>query len=231
MSETNKLVFHGLDREGDIEVRQRNAPHWFQVGAAIFVTFRTIDSLPREVILRMQAELEHWLTIKKFPIELAASTVHRKAPNHQQLLETLKAQDRKEFRRMADRLFHMSLDDCHGECLLKSPELAKVVANAILHDNDDKFDLECFVMMPNHVHAIVQFRNGYDLSIVGQSWMRYSARLMHRALVQQGAFWQPEPFDHIIRSPEQFLYLQKYIAENPTKANLSRNEYVYWARE
>jgi len=86
-------------------------------------------------------------------------------------------------------------------------------------------------VMPNHVHATVQFRNGYDLSIVGQSWMRYSARLIHRALVKQGEFWQPEPFDHIIRSPEQFLYLQKYIAENPTKANLSRNEYVYWARE
>ncbi len=231
MNETSKIVFHALDREADIDVRERNLPHWFQVDAAIFVTFRTIDSLPLEVVLRMQSELEQWLTHKKLPIELAASTVQRKLKNHQQLLDTFESRDRKEFRRLADRLFHMSLDECHGECQLKRPDLTQIVADAILHDNDNKFDLDCFVVMPNHVHAIVQFRDGSALSIVGQSWMRYSARLIHHAIGESGAFWQPEPFDHVIRSSEQFLYLQKYIAENPRKANLNPRECLYWTRE
>ena len=54
MNETTKITFHALDREADIDVRERNIPHWFQVDAAIFVTFRSIDSLPSQVVLRMQ---------------------------------------------------------------------------------------------------------------------------------------------------------------------------------
>jgi len=45
-----------------------------------------------------------------------------------------------------------------------------------------------------------------------------------------GALWQPKPFDHIIRSPEQLDYLQKYIADNPQKANLSPNNYLFRER-
>ena len=51
------VVFNALDREADIQVSERNLPHWFQVGAATFVTFRTADSLPGEVLLRMEREL------------------------------------------------------------------------------------------------------------------------------------------------------------------------------
>ncbi len=40
--------------------------------------------------------------------------------------------------------------------------------------------------------------------------------------------WQPEPFDHIIRSADQFRYLRGYIADNPKKANLPIGEYLYW---
>ncbi len=47
---------------------------------------------------------------------------------------------------------------------------------------------------------------------------------------EAGAFWQPEPFDHIIRSSEQFLYLEDYIADNPRKANLKEGEYLYSER-
>ena len=39
------IVFHALDREAEIEWTERNLPHWFQVDAAMFVTFRTADSV------------------------------------------------------------------------------------------------------------------------------------------------------------------------------------------
>ena len=230
MIEPKKVTFNAFDRDAEIEFSQRNLPHWFQVDTAMFVTFRTADSLPREVVMRLQLELEDWLSNKKLPIEIAASTVGVKLPNHNQLLDTLSVTDRKQFRKLADQLFHGALDECHGKCVLKRPELASIVANAILHRDDEAYDLDCFVIMPNHVHAIVQFRTNYGKSIVGQSWMRYTARMINPLIGESGAFWQPEPFDHVIRSAEQFVYLQRYVANNPSKAKLRAGEFLLWQR-
>ena len=72
--------------------------------------------------------------------------------------------------------------------------------------------------MPNHVHAIVQFRMGAKLKTVSQSWMRYTVRRIDAATGTSGSFWQSEPFGHIIRSPAQCEYLPDYVAENPTFA-------------
>jgi len=231
VDEPKKVTFNAFDRDAEIEFTQRNLPHWFQADAAIFVTSRTANSLPREVLIRMQSELEEWLATKKLPVELAASTFVVKLPNHEQLLDTLSVTDRRQFRKLADQLFHVGLDECHGKCELKRPELACIVANAIMHQDGTAYDLDCFVVMPNHVHAIVQFRSDNGKSIVGQSWMRYTARKINPQIGESGAFWQAEPFDHIIRSAEQFVYLQEYVANNPTKAKLRIGEYLLWQRK
>ena len=123
--ESNPSVkFHPLDREAEIQVRARNLPHWFQPGTAIFVTFRTADSMPAEVLQRWQIELEEWLLHAKLPIELADSVVNRRHQNHVQLLEKLSDVQQSEFRRLSNRIFHRCLDECHGECLMRQSELA-----------------------------------------------------------------------------------------------------------
>jgi putative transposase len=226
----NAPVFRPLDRDRDVEVRERNLPHWFQAASAIFVTFRTEDSLPKEVILRMQRELEDWLRNRNLPAELAMSAVTEKRVDHSHLLNSLDPAARTKFRRLVNRLFHGSLDECHGKCVLRQSSIAQIVANAIRHDNGVKFDLDRFVIMPNHVHATVQFRSGFNLSIVGQSWMRYTARQINVKIGSSGAFWQAEPFDHILRSAEQFVWTQEYIAQNAPNANLREGEFLLWIR-
>jgi len=230
MADSEKIQFLPFDKHADVDIRYRNLPHWFQPGAAIFVTFRTADSLPRDVVLRMTSQLEHWLASRSLPSALAKSALDVRLPQHQQILETLAPIDRQELTKQSNRLIHHALDECHGRCLLQRPELAKIVGEAILHGNDSKYDLDRFVIMPNHVHAIVQFRTGSSLSVVGQSWMRYSARQINRITGDRGAFWQAEPFDHIVRSANQFVYLQAYIEQNPAKACLGPDRYFYWNR-
>lgn len=228
--EDELVVFGTFDPAADVEITERNLPHWFQPGAAMFVTFRSADSLPRDVVLRWQGELEQWLALRGLPVRFAESTVHRRLHNHDALLDELSAAENREFKRLTDRVFHRSLDECHGACLLRRPELAKIVGDAVLFYQDLKYDLDRFVVMPNHVHAIVQFRTGANLKTVSQSWMRFTARKINVATGDSGAFWQPEPFDHIIRSPEQFAYLQRYTADNPKKARLRPGEFLYWER-
>jgi tetratricopeptide (TPR) repeat protein len=131
MDESPRAVFHSLDRDAEIEVSQRNLPHWFQVGSAVFITFRTADSWPREVLERRIRELEAWLTIQSLPRELACSLLDAKVANHHQLMASLDASHRRELQKRADQLIHGALDGCWGACLLRQSDLASIVAETL----------------------------------------------------------------------------------------------------
>lgn len=232
MHRSNRQTKFGLlDRSAEIQIKERNLPHWFQLGAATFITFRTADSLPKEVLVRWQGELEEWLQSRQLPFELASSTVQQRLPQHEALLARLNDQESRHFKKLSDRIFHRSLDECHGACLLRRSELARIVADALFFHCGSKYELDCFVIMPNHVHTIVQFVGTGCMKTVSQSWLRYTARQINVACGRTGVFWQAEPFDHIIRSPEQFSYLRNYIADNPAKANLCAEDFVLWQGE
>jgi len=221
-SDSDKVVFNAFDPQSEVERTCRNLPHWFQSGVATFLTFRTADSMPREVIERWEEEQKKWLCQHGLDTTLVAGTSS---------LAHLPVPVQLEFRRMRDRLWHWSLDSCHGECLLRQPELARIVGDVLRYFDGDRYDLDSFIIMPNHVHLLVQFRLPTTLRSQTQSWLRYSAREINKLLGRSGTFWQSEPFDHLIRSPEQFEYLQRYLAENPQKANLREGEYLFWTRE
>ncbi len=101
----------------------------------------------------------------------------------------------------------------------------------MLHGAGVTHDIDCLVVMPNHVHVLARFRGGTDRSLVGHRWMRYSARKINRLAGLQGAFWQPEPFDHLVRNAESFEGYQNYIASNPARAGLSSGECRFWSRD
>jgi len=219
-SEKN-LIFNAFNPQSEVQRSSRNLPHWFQQDVAVFLTFRTADSMPREVIERWNEEQKAWLLHHGLESSLVADPT---------LLTKLSLPMQSEFRRLRDRLWHRSLDDCHGACLLRQPKLARIVGDALRYFDGDRYDLDSFIVLPNHVHLLVQFRPPTTLKTQVQSWLRYSAREINKLCGKSGAFWQSEAFDHLVRSPEQFAYLQRYIAENPKKANLPAGDSLYWTR-
>lgn len=219
MSGHHGAVFHSFDPDAEIDFRSRHLPHWFQAGVAIFVTFRTIDSMPRAVVQRWHDEIVSWLAANGYAANVSSDVL----PD----AELLPARLRAEYRRVRSLGWHDCLDQCHGACVLRRPELARIVANTLLHFDGERYDLDCFVVMPNHVHVILQFRADFTLAKQTDSWLRFSARKINGRLRQKGAFWQAEPFDHLIRSERQFLYLRNYIRDNPKKAGLRRGEFLY----
>ena len=58
------------------------------------------------------------------------------------------------------------------------------------------------------------------------SWLHYSAYRIHQTIGERGHFWQSEPFDHLVRSSEQYEYLRTYIADNPQKAKLRTGQFL-----
>lgn len=201
---------------------QRYLPHRDQNGALTFVTFRLGDSMPKEVVARWLEEIaeamtQHGLAGQSLDAVLNSSHVPEKT---KQIFRDYKAER-----------WHFHLDSCHGECLLRQPCNAAEVSESILHFNADRYDVERFVVMPNHVHVLIQMRAGSELRKIFREIQRFSARQINRLMGRQGDLWQGEPFDHIVRSEAQFRHLQHYIYDNPQKAKLSPGEYLYWECE
>jgi putative transposase len=196
-------------------------PHWSQAGAVVFLTFRTADSIPREVVLRWEREQREWLKrLDVGPIPLVAESVAA-LPETEQL----------RFRKHFNRCRETCLDECHGRCVLKRPELAKIVADSLLHFDGDRYRMGDFVVMPNHVHLLAAFPNEDAMKKQCDSWLHFTAFQINKALGAKGKFWQQEPFDHLVRSVVQYEHLRLYIADNPKKARLRPGEYLYRRRE
>ena len=84
-----------------------------------------------------------------------------------------------------------------------------------------------FVIMPNHVHLLAAFNTEEGMRTRFDSWLHWTARKINRAIGKSGHFWQEEPFDHLVRSNEQYEYLRNYIRANPSKACLKKGEFFY----
>jgi putative transposase len=102
-----------------------------------------------------------------------------------------------------------------------------------MHATDGtRCELDCYVVMPNHVHAVVRpLQPATDsLEKILRSWKGASSRWINELLGQSGALWQRESFDRIIRDEEHLWRVVQYIGSNPRKAGLAATEFSLWIR-
>lgn len=194
------------DRLGYKSFYRRNLPHIQPLNTSLFVTFRLVDSLPPEVLARMTEERQ---------IE---RVLRPSSPNSES-----------RFRELARRYFK-TLESCldkaaDGPTWLADQRVANLVAEAL---RDSKyFRLDCFSIMPNHVHTVFKPLGGEalpkSLSSIMHSLKRNTAKQANRVLERSGAFWEHESFDHYIRDKTERRRIVKYVLENPVKAGLVRH--------
>lgn len=210
-------------RPGDeVEVSRRDMPHWEQRQVCYFVTFRTIDSVPADVMAGWKVERFQWLE---------AQGIDPGMENWHSQLEMLPREVRAEFHQLFSKRMHDMLDTCAGECLLRRADLRKIVVGALHHFDTERYHLGGYVIMPNHVHVLVQSLDEMGIKELCYSWKRFSARSIHEHLARKGHFWQAETYDHIVRGELQFRHYRDYIRENPVKAGLRVGEYALYLPE
>lgn len=174
-----------------------NLPHWRQDGVTYFVTFRTADSLPQEKLDKWRKEKEEW------------EKLH---------LEPYDDFTRKEFHEKFTNSIELWLDQNYGSCLLKAEELKMIVENALKFFDKKRYDLGKFVVMPNHVHAVLTPKKGFELSDILHSWKSFTANAINKKTGQSGSFWQKESFDHIVRSSSRLEKINEYINEHNSRS-------------
>ena len=67
------------------------------------------------------------------------------------------------------------LDECLGACVLKRPKLSQVVADSLLHFDGQQYVVSDFVVMPNHVHVLAQFREEGQAERRCRAWKHFTA--------------------------------------------------------
>src|SRR6185436_18830956 len=110
-------------------------PHWTRDRAVYAVTFRLGDSLPRSV-------LESWLRERR-DIILTARQMGRPLAEHEE----------KRLHQLHSERVETYLDAGHGACWMRQPAIARLVADAMRHFDDQRYRLHAWCIMPNHVHV------------------------------------------------------------------------------
>ena len=198
-------AFHAFDKHADIQRTRRNLPHWEQQGVTYFVTFRLADAVPAQLASQWREELETW---RKFHPE----------PWNPEVI----AEYRKRFLQPREDW----LDQGHGSCLLRDSRVAEVAAQALRFFDGQRYHLDTFVIMPNHVHVLVQPLTGFSVNKIIHSWKSYTARQINKLFGRSGTVWMQESFDRIVRDWDALLRCRAYIARNPEKARLRSGEFV-----
>ena len=87
-----------------------------------------------------------------------------------------------------------------------------------------------WVVMPDHLHWLIQLHDGSDLSACMQRTKSKSARELNRYLCTAGQFWQDGFHDHALRRDEDLANTARYVVANPLRAGLVRSvrEFPLW---
>jgi len=116
-------------------------------------------------------------------------------------------------------LFHVriALDREKEQKALTHPALAQAILDsAKFYQTKGRWHITLFLLMPDHLHAILSFARDQSMSDVIRDWKRFHAHMNH-------VFWQEGYFDHRLRADERGAQLtakMNYIRQNPVAAGL-----------
>ena len=183
---------------------RRRLPHLKQDGSIYWITFCLADAIPYGRLQAWTLERDVWLRLHPEPW----------SPT-----------DWQEYDRRFGARIEAWLDAGMGCRALAKPDVRDAVRKCMLRFDGDRLLMHAAVIMPTHVHLLMEPLKGHDLSKLLQGIKGASAREANRLMGSAGTFWFDESYDHIVRTEKQYQRLVRYIADNPIKAGLKKDEY------
>lgn len=168
-------------------------PHFERDGLVQTVTFCLADSIPAPVLQEWRDRLD----------------LQRRLRQPEQTIK-------QEFQLRIQRY----LDAGRGECCLSRPDAAGIVEEALLYFDGVRYRLLAWVIMPNHVHLVVEIFAGYPLYRIVHSWKSFTASKVNKQLGKKGSLWRREYYDRFVRNERHLEDAIDYVHGNPAKAGL-----------
>ena len=101
-----------------------------------------------------------------------------------------------------------------GDAGLCEPDRAFSILDSVRsYHEQERWFARLFLLMPDHIHALVAFPPDSRMSETLRNWKRFVAR-------ESGVKWQRGYFDHRIRDSDNLQMKAAYIRENPVRKGL-----------
>src|SRR5437899_2814921 len=128
------VPFRGFDPYAEVPVVRRRLPHWRQICVTYFITFRLADSVPQSLLHQWRDERAAWLRSHPPP---------------------WRGDEQREYEERFSGRMQDWLDAGMGACHIRRSDVRAQIELCLLHFDGDRYDIDAFVLMPNHVHAVI----------------------------------------------------------------------------
>jgi len=119
----------------------------------------------------------------------------------------------------------------HRQPIFVDPVCCQIVFDRIdWLEKEGKLEYCCCIIMPDHIHLVIELESGGTLRQVMQSLKGYTALKINQQRHQRGHVWQEQYYDHLIRNEEDLRSTITYCYENPARMGLVQNagDYPFW---
>ena len=112
---------------------------------------------------------------------------------------------------------------------LSEEEIGLVTEN-IRSNHGQFYNLYAAVVLPDHVHMLLQPKENVELSRIMKGLKGTTARQINAMRNKTGSLWQDESYDRIVRDDAELTEKMQYLWNNALKAGLCANplEYRGW---
>ena len=105
----------------------------------------------------------------------------------------------------------------------------RLLVDVLIKENQRAATL-AYVVMPDHLHWLVQINDGVELGQLMRTVKCVSSWRVNKVLNRSGRLWQPGYHDHALRKEEDIVSTARYVVANPLRAGLVKRigDYPLW---
>ena len=125
----------------------------------------------------------------------------------------------------ANQIYHIITNTKNRQPIFKNLKYARIIIqNLMLQDEQQFTKTLAFVVMPDHMHWLLELKEAKTLSAIVKSVKANTAQTIGRPI------WQAGYYDHAIRKDEDIANIARYIIANPVRAGLVKRvgDYPHW---
>ena len=188
----NSFFFRKIGEEQDVQSQDSR-------GNAYFVTFRLADAIPANDLNKLHVARQQWMAVHSKPYDDAEENAY-------------------------ERQFNQKIEDWlnggYGGCILKRPECLSILVDAMCYFDQDQYMLDHWVIMPNHVHAIVIPQGKAKIENIVHNWKQFTSNEINRVTGFMGYhLWHYETIDRLVRDEQKLSEYRSYIISEAQMAS------------
>lgn len=129
------------------------------------------------------------------------------------------------------QIYHVTTTTMDRRPLFDSFSIASTCARTFANSvQSEHSELQAWVLIPDHVHWLIQLRESGSLAACVRRLKSASARQIRHEHPTVHAVWQSGYYDHALRKDESVETMARYIVANPIRAGLvtSVRNYPFW---